>query len=335
MRAMVLHGFGPAESRPLELEDVPRPRPGPGEVLVRVLCCGVCHTDLHTIEGDIVPPRLPLIPGHQVVGVVEEAGAGTSRLARGDRVGLAWLGRTCGECAYCLRGDENLCESALFNGFDLNGGYAEHVTVHEDFAYSVPDGFSDEQAAPLLCAGIIGYRSVRLSGAAPGKRVALYGFGASAHVAIQVLVHWGCEVYAFSRSESHRALASELGAVWTGRTGEEPPAPVQSGIVFAPAGEIVPEALRVLDKGGTVALAGIHMSPIPELDYDAHLYNEKVLRSVTASTRRDGTELLDLAAAIPIRTKTAVFPLEEAGEVLIAVKQGRIDGAAVLRVSEA
>jgi propanol-preferring alcohol dehydrogenase len=332
MKAMVLSAFGPVESRPLAFEEVERPPVGPNEVLIRVLYCGVCHTDLHTVEGDIVPPRLPLIPGHQVVGLVEEVGNGGWRFRIGDRVGLAWLGKTCGTCAYCGRGDENLCDNALFNGFHLDGGYAEYVVAHEDFAYSIPDGFSSEQAAPLLCAGIIGYRSIRLSAAAPGKRVALYGFGASAHVAIQVLVHWGCDVHVFSRSAAHRQLASELGAVWTGRPGDDPPVAMDSSIVFAPAGEIVSAALRALDKGGTVALAGIYMSTIPELDYEAHLYNERVLRSVTASTRTDGVELLELAATIPIRTTTSVFPLEEANEVLIALKESRIDGAAVLQV---
>jgi propanol-preferring alcohol dehydrogenase len=330
---MVLKSFGPAEARPLVLDDLPVPEPGGGEVLIRVECCGVCRTDLHTVEGEIVPSKLPIVPGHQVVGVVERVGLGVRRLGVGTRVGLAWLGRTCGACVYCERGDENLCDGALFNGFDLDGGYAEFVVAHEDFAYAVPDGFSAEQAAPLLCAGIIGYRSVRLSGAAPGKRVGLYGFGASAHVAIQILVHWGCEVHVFSRTASHLELAARLGAVWTGRPDETPPVLIDSSIIFAPAGEIVPWALAALEKGGTVALAGIHMSPIPELDYRTHLYNEKVLRSVTASTRRDGVELLELAAAIPIRTEITVFPLEEAGDALIAVKSGAIDGAAVLRVS--
>ncbi len=334
MKAMVLESFAPAEQRPLRLMDVPVPEPGRGEVLVRVACCGVCHTDLHTVEGEIVPPRLPVIPGHQVSGTVVDVGPDVERLGVGRRVGLAWLGRTCGECAYCLRGDENLCERALFNGFGLNGGYAGFVVVHEDFAYAIPDGFSDEQAAPLLCAGIIGYRAIRLAGAAPGRRVGLYGFGASAHVAIQVLVHWGCEVYVFSRSEPHRRLARSLGAVWTGRSEEAPPAALDASVIFAPAGAIVPEALAALDKGGTLTLAGIYMSPIPGLDYERHLYHEKVLRSVTASTRRDGIELLELAAEIPIRTRTSLYPLEDANDVLLRLKKGRIDGAAVLRVGD-
>ncbi len=333
MKAMVLESFAPVEERPLVLKEVPTPTPGPREVLVRVQYCGVCHTDLHTVEGEIVPPKLPVIPGHQVIGVVEAVGDGVASLSVGQRVGLAWLGRTCGVCDYCKRGDENLCETALMNGFDLDGGYAEYAVVHEDFAYPVPDGFSGVQAAPLLCAGIIGYRAIRLSGAGPGKRVALYGFGASAHVAIQVLVHWGCRVYVMSRSESHRELASKLGAVWTGRSEDDPPERMDASIVFAPAGPIVLDALRVLDRGGTVTLAGIYMTPIPEIDYEKHLYYEKVLRSVTASTRRDGIELLELAAEIPIRTRTVLFPLAQANEALTSVKRGGIDGAAVLEVA--
>ncbi len=336
MKAMVLESCGPIETSPLVLRDVPRPTPAAHEVLVRVRCCGVCHTDLHTVEGEVVPPRLPVIPGHQVVGTVEAAGEAAGRLTLGQRVGLAWLGRTCGGCQYCVRGDENLCPSALFNGFDLNGGYAEYVVVHEDFAHPIPDGFSDEQAAPLLCAGIIGYRALRRARVEPGKRVGLYGFGASAHVAIQVAVHWGCEVYVMSRSESHRRLAERLGASWTGRAEDDPPTRIDSSVIFAPAGSLVPHALRVLDKGGTVALAGIYMTPIPALDYEEHLYHERerTLTSVTASTRRDGIELLELAAAIPIRTETVSFPLEEANGVLLRLKEGDVDGAAVLRVAD-
>jgi alcohol dehydrogenase, propanol-preferring len=322
------------ERRPLELADVPRPAPGVRRVLVRVLCCGVCHTDLHTVEGEILPSRMPVIPGHQVIGIVEEVGEGASKLRVGQRVGLAWLGRTCGTCEYCRRGDENLCSSALFTGFDLDGGYAEYAVAHESFVYPVPEGIADEQAAPLMCAGIIGYHALRRAEIRPGSRVGLYGFGASAHVAIQILNHWGCETYVLSRSASHRALAEKLGASWTGATGEDPPKSIESGVIFAPAGDIVPEALRALSRGGTLALAGIYMSPIPELDYETTLFYEKTLRSVTASTRRDGVELLKLAREIPIRTETVMSPLEAANDVLMALKNGAIDGAAVLRVSE-
>jgi propanol-preferring alcohol dehydrogenase len=332
VKAMVLDAFKPIEERPLALRDVPRPTPGPKDVLVRVSHCGVCHTDLHTVEGDILPSKMPVIPGHQIVGTVEEAGDGATRLRPGQRVGLAWLARTCEDCPRCSAGHENLCDEALFNGFDVDGGYAEYTVVHEDFAYPIPDGFSDEQAAPLLCAGIIGYRALRRAGAGPGRRVGLYGFGASAHVAIQVAVHWGCDVYVVSRSESHRELAKALGAVWTGRAGEDPPVPIDSSVIFAPIGSITLDALRALDRGGTVALAGIFMTPIPEMDYEKHLYYERTLTSVTASTRRDGIELLELAAEIPIRTQTKLFPLEEANEVLRMVKEGSIDGAAVLKV---
>jgi propanol-preferring alcohol dehydrogenase len=333
MKAMVLHSFAPVEARPLALLDVPRPEPGRRQVLVRVQHCGVCHTDLHTVEGEITPPHLPIIPGHQVVGVVDELGEGAERFEIGERVGLAWLGQTCGRCAYCLRGDENLCENALFHGFHLDGGYAEYVRAHEDFVYPIPGGVPGIQAAPLLCAGIIGYRALRIAEAAEARRVGLYGFGASAHVAIQILKHWGAEVYVFSRSESHRRLAESLGAAWTGGAEDDPPVKLDSSVIFAPAGPIVPDALRALDRGGTLALAGIYMTPIPEMDYEKHLYHERSVRSVTASTRRDGSELLALAAEIPIRTSVAGSPLEAANEVLAALKAGEIDGAAVLNVS--
>jgi propanol-preferring alcohol dehydrogenase len=333
VRAMVLRAFAPIEERPLVLSEIPRPEPGPGQILIRVQHCGVCHTDLHTVEGEIAPPHLPIIPGHQVVGIVEELGEGAGRFAIGDRVGLAWLGQTCGDCAYCLRGDENLCESALFHGFHLDGGYAEYVRAREDFAYPIPVGVPGQEAAPLLCAGIIGYRALCLAEAGPGRRVGLYGFGASAHVAIQILRYWGCEVYVFSRSASHRRLAESLGASWTGRAEDDPPARMDSSVIFAPAGPLVLDALRALDKGGTLALAGIYMTPIPQMDYERHLYYERTVRSVTASTRQDGLELLALADEIPIRTTIVSFPLEAANEVLAALKAGAIDGAAVLEVS--
>jgi len=333
MKAMVLDSFAPIEARPLVFSDVPRPEPGRRQVLVRVQHCGVCHTDLHTVEGEIIPPHLPIIPGHQAVGIVDELGDGAGRFRIGDRVGLAWLGQTCGGCAYCLRGDENLCENALFHGFHLDGGYAEYVRVHEDFAYPIPQGVPGVQAAPLLCAGIIGYRAIRLAEAGPERRVGLYGFGASAHVAIQILTHWGADVYVFSRSESHRKLAESLGAVWTGRAEDDPPEKLDSSVIFAPAGPLVLDALRALDRGGTLALAGIYMTPIPEMDYEEHLYHERTVRSVTASTRQDGVELLALADEIPIRTTITERPLEAANEVLAALKAGEVDGAAVLNVS--
>jgi len=333
MKAMVLGAFGPSEAAPLESREVPIPEPGPDEILVRVSCCGVCHTDLHTVEGDLANATLPRVPGHQVVGTVVRSGGMTQgRFAAGSRVGVAWLHRTCGACRFCLSGRENLCENAAFTGLDADGGYAEYVKVPEAFAYEIPGTFGDIEAAPLLCAGIVGFRSLRLSGAGPGSVVGLYGFGASAHIVLQVAKHWGCEVYVFSRSEEHRALARDLGASWTGSAEEVPPRKVGSAVVFAPAGGLVPPVLRGLDRGGTAALAGISMTPIPALDYGLHLYHEKVLRSVANATRRDGTDFLRLAAEIPIRIKARTFPLAEANAVLRLLKEGRITGAAVLTV---
>jgi propanol-preferring alcohol dehydrogenase len=334
MKAMILERQGPIEEKPLELVDVPVPEPGPGQVLVRVSMCGLCHTDLHTVEGDLELPKLPVIPGHQIVGTVEKLGEGVSAPGVGARVGAAWLYAACGACRFCSSGLENLCESARFTGFHVNGGYAEYVALPAGFIYELPEGFGDREAAPLLCAGIIGYRALRLSGIKPGGALGLYGFGASAHVAIQVAVHWGCEVLVFSRTEAHRKHAMELGASWTGTSKQMPPKMPDASIIFAPAGEIVPDALNVLGKGGTVALAGITMTEIPVLDYERHLYHEKVLRSVTASTREDGRELIRLAAEIPIRTKTTLFRLEEANEALWLIKESRISGAGVLDVQQ-
>ncbi|NIN92135.1 zinc-binding alcohol dehydrogenase family protein, partial [bacterium] len=314
MKAMILKRFAPIDQNPLELVDLPIPEPDSEDILLRVKVCGVCHTDLHTVEGELPEVKLPIIPGHQVVGVVEKLGKNTSRFKEGDKLGVAWLYSACGECSFCQRENENLCESACFTGYHVNGGYAEYIVVPEKFAYPIPEIFSDEEAAPLLCAGIIGYRALRLSEIKPGQRLGLYGFGASAHVAIQVAVHWGCKVYVFTRSEEHRELANKLGAVWTGTSKDEPPTKMDSSIIFAPAGDLVLDALRVLDKGGTLALAGIYMTPIPEMDYVKYLYHERTLRSVANATRQDGEELLRIAAEIPIRTTTQVFPLEEANK---------------------
>lgn len=333
MKAMVLRAVGPVEAGPLERREVPTPEPGVGEILVRVSHCGVCHTDLHTVEGELQGVSLPRVPGHEVVGTVAGAGEGTlGRFANGERVGVAWLHSACGKCRFCRSGRENLCQDAVFTGLSADGGYAEYLTVPEAFAYLVPAGFGNAEAAPLLCAGIIGYRALRVSGIRPGGVLGLYGFGASAHIAIQIAKHWGCEVYAFSRNQAHRALARELGAAWTGAAQDEPPRKLDAAVIFAPAGSLVPEALRVLDRGGTVALAGITMSPIPELDYGRYLYQERAVRSVANATRRDGEELLALAAQIPIRTTVETFPLAEANQVLKALKEGRITGAAVLEI---
>jgi propanol-preferring alcohol dehydrogenase len=332
MKAMILRAFKPVERRPLELNDLPVPKPGPGELLLRVGVCGVCHTDLHTVEGELPGVKLPVIPGHQAVGIVEEMGEGCRRFSQGDRVGAAWLRSACGCCAYCLDGRENLCVEGRFTGFHADGGYAEFMTVPEKFAYSLPAAFSDEGAAPLLCAGIIGFRALRVSGIKPGGTLGLYGFGASAHIAIQVAAHWGCRVYVFSRSLEHQQLARKLGAAWTGTANETPPAEMDGAIIFAPAGGLVPAALANTAKGGTVALAGIYMTPVPELDYQKHLYQERALRSVANATRRDGEELLRVAAEIPVKTTVRVFPLEEANQVLGSLKQGKISGAAVLKL---
>lgn len=334
MLAMSLNEPDLIENNPLKLVDIEVPKPGPHQILVRVQECGICHTDLHTVEGELDLPKKPVVPGHQVVGVVEKSGEGTSRFKKGDRVGMAWLYSACGKCSYCQQGKENLCENAQFTGYHVDGGYAQYTVIHEDFAYPIPDGFSAEQAAPLLCAGIIGYRALRLSEIKPGQRLGLYGFGASAHVAIQVAVHWGCKVYVFSRSKEHQKLGEDLGAVWTGKSSQMPPEKLDSAVIFAPAGEIVLDALKALDKGGTLALAGIYMTPIPQMDYAKHLYHERTIRSVTASTRKDGEELLQIAAEIPIRTKTTSFRLTETNEALRLLKQGKINGAGVLEIPQ-
>lgn len=334
MKAMILKKFALIDQNPLELVDLHIPVPGPDDILIRNKVCGVCHTDLHTVEGELPEVKLPIIPGHEVVGVVNNLGKNTSRFKKGDRVGVAWLHSACGKCIYCQRGNENLCENARFTGYQANGGYAEYMVVPEKFAYPIPELFSDEEGAPLLCAGIIGYRALRLSEVKPDQRLGLYGFGASAHVAIQVAVRWGCKVYVFTRSDEHRELARKLDAIWTGTSKDEPPTKMDSSIIFAPAGEIVLDALRYLDKGGTVALAGIYMTPIPEMDYMKYLYHERTLRSVANATRQDGEEFLKIAAEIPIHTTTQVFSLEEANKVLQLLKAGNINGAAILKISD-
>jgi len=330
MRAMVLERCAPAEDGPLRLSDVPTPQPGPREVLLRVLACGVCHTDLRAVEGDLGTDCVPIIPGHEVVGVVEALGEGCQRFRVGQRAGLAWLHWACGACEFCRNGLENLCESARFTGLHANGGYAECAKAPEAFAYAVPEGVEPERAAPLMCAGIIGYRALELSEVRSGGRLGLYGFGASAHIAIQIARHWGCRVYVFTRGEEHRSHARELGAAWVGDAKDSPPEKLDSAIIFAPAGWLVPLALRALNRGGTLALAGIHMTAIPELDYERDLYHERTVRSVTASTRRDGEALLRLAAEIPIRTDVTAYQLSDANKVLAAVKRGEVRGAAVL-----
>ncbi|HEX6311115.1 MAG TPA: zinc-dependent alcohol dehydrogenase family protein [Acidimicrobiia bacterium] len=328
-RAVVVRAPAPIGERPLELVEREPPAPGTGEVRVRVHACGCCRTDLHVVEGDLELPHLPVVPGHQAVGTVETLGPGCTRLEMGDRVGVAWLHRTCGVCEFCRRGEENLCEAAEFTGWTVDGGYADAVTVPEDFAVRLPDGLSDLEAAPLLCAGVIGYRALRRAEVRPGDRVALLGFGASAHLALQVLRHWGCETVVMTRGERHRALARELGATWVGGAAEAPPAASDRAVVFAPAGELVPVALRVIRPGGTVALAGIHMTTIPPMDY-AWLWRERSLRSVANMTRRDADEFMALAVEAGVRTSYETFPLELANDALAAIAADAVQGAAVL-----
>jgi propanol-preferring alcohol dehydrogenase len=332
MKACVLIRPAQVETNPLQYIEVPVREPNNGEVLVRVRCCGVCRTDLHVIEGELTPRKSPVIPGHQIVGIVKRTGKDTSRFSIGSRVGIAWLHQTDGTCSYCRSGAENLCDHPEFTGYTVDGGYAEYVIAPEQFMYAIPEKFTDEQAAPLLCAGIIGFRSLRLSGIQAGGNLGFYGFGAAAHVAIQVARHWGVEVYAATRDTRHQQLALDLGAKWAGGTFAEPPVKLDAAIVFAPAGEIVPTALKSLRKGGTLVLGGIHMSPIPSFDYDL-LYQERVVRSVANNTRQDGEDFLKVAAEIPIKTRVQLFSLSEANRALNALKNDAISGAAVLQVA--
>jgi alcohol dehydrogenase, propanol-preferring len=330
MRAMSLAGPAPVESAPLRCESRATPTPGPDEVLVRVIACGVCRTDLHIVEGDLPLVRSPVVPGHQVIGRVEAMGSQARRFRAGDRVGIAWLRRTCGTCEACRRGRENLCERSEFTGYHADGGFADYAVVPESFAYALPPVFGDAEAAPLLCAGIIGYRALKRSDVPPGGRLGIYGFGASAHVTLQVARARGCEVFVCTREASHRALARELGATWVGDIGDTMPAKADGTILFAPVGDLVPLALQNLARGGTLALAGIYMTPVPSLDYERDLFYERNLRSVTANTRADGEELLAEAARIPIRPATTTFPLEDANQALALLKRGGFAGAGVL-----
>jgi alcohol dehydrogenase, propanol-preferring len=332
MRAWVVASPGPIDGDPLLAVERPRPEPGPGEIRVRVSVCGVCRTDLHLAEGDLPPHRPGVIPGHEIVGPVDAVGAGTSRFSVGQRVGIAWLRHTCGVCRFCWRGRENLCIDPRFTGWDADGGYAEYAVVEADYAYPLPDGFDDQSAAPLLCAGIIGYRALRQSALPPGGRLGIYGFGGSAHLAAQVALHEGAIVHVMTRGAAAQELARSLGAASTQGATAPPPEPLDSAILFAPSGDLVPVALAALDRGGTLAVAGIHLSQIPALDYESHLFGERTLRSVTANTRADGDEFLTLAARIPVRVSTVAFALDEAPAALRALARGQIRGAAVLHV---
>jgi propanol-preferring alcohol dehydrogenase len=314
---------------PLRLEEVPVPAPGPGQVLLRVRACGICRTDLHVVDGELTEPKLPIIPGHQIVGEVVEVGSSVTRPRVGDRVGVPWLGWTCGECQYCRSGRENLCDRARFTGYHIDGGYAEYAVADSRFCLPIPEGYPDLQAAPLLCAGLIGYRCLRMAGDAP--RLGIYGFGSAAHIVIQVARHRGQRVYAFTRSgdKGAQSFATELGADWVGESEAAPPEPLDAAIIFAPAGELVPAALRAVAKGGTVVCGGIHMSDIPSFPYSI-LWGERTVRSVANLTRADGEEFLRLAPTIPIHTQAQVYPLEEANEALGDLRNGRLRGSGVL-----
>lgn len=339
MRAMVLQEYSDVETNPLKLKEVPIPRPEAGEVRIKVNYCGVCRTDLHIVEGELKAPALPLIPGHQIVGFVDEVGPGTQdkkegarSVKVGDRVGVPWLYDTCGHCEYCRSGRENLCDNMRFTGYSVNGGYAEYVVAPVESLVPIPDSFSDLDAAPLLCAGVIGYRSLRVVGLKPGETLGLFGFGASAHLAIQVARYWGCRVMVFTRKKEHQELALKLGAVWAGQPGETPPHACDRIITFAPAGYIIPLALNVLKKGGSLAINAVHMDKIPEMDYSL-LYWEKNIVSVANLTHQDAEEFMALAARIPLSVSTQVFPLEKANEALAKLKKGTIVGEAVLKIN--
>jgi propanol-preferring alcohol dehydrogenase len=332
MLALRLISPGPVSESSLALTTLAAPRLAPHALFLKIRACGLCHTDLHIVEGDLPIHQLPITPGHQVVATVEQIGPGVTQFRVGDRVGVPWLYATCGECEFCQRGQENLCDRAQFTGWDVDGGYAEYVTVHENFAVSIPASFSDEQAAPLLCAGLIGYRSLRQADLQPGEHLGLFGFGASAHIAIQIARHWGCRVSVFTRGPAHRALAELLGAAWVGGSDEKPPTLLDRAVTFAPVGSLVPQALAHLRKGGTLAINAIHMSPIPEMDYNL-IYGERTVRSVANATRRDAAEFLPLAAEIPVQTEVQAFPLEEANRALLMLKRSEIKGAGVLVIN--
>lgn len=325
MKAMVLTRAG----TPLELQNLEIPAPAPGQILIRVKACGVCRTDLHIIEGDLDQPKLPLIPGHEVVGEVVELGEEVHNFSIGQRIGVPWLGKTCDSCSYCGSGRENLCDEASFTGYKINGGYAEYIVAHHGYCFAIPQSYSNAEAAPLLCAGLIGYRSLRMAGNA--QRLGLYGFGAAAHIIVQVARYQGRQVYAFTRPDDLKgqAFALRLGAVWAGGSNTLPPQPLDAAIIFAPVGSLVPIALRSLAKAGVVVCAGIHMSVIPAFPYKL-LWGERMVRSIANLTRRDGEDFFKLAPQVPVRTEVEEFPLSEANEALTRLKNGRITGAAVL-----
>jgi propanol-preferring alcohol dehydrogenase len=334
MNAMILEEISPIEKEPLKMVDLPNPVPGPKEILVKISACGVCHTELDEIEGRL-PPELPIVLGHQIVGRIVTLGSGATKFHVGDRVGIAWIHSACGKCHFCLEGKENLCLEFRGTGCHANGGYAQATVVPEDFAYLIPKGFSDAEATPLLCAGAIGYRDLTLSGIKKGQTIGLFGFGASAHIVIQIAKYWGCEVFVLTRSEEHRNLAKKLGASWAGGPEDRPPKKLNCAIDFTPVGETVLHALKLLEKGGRLVLAVIRKrNPIPPLDYGQLLWDEKEIKSVANITRKDLQEFLPLAAKIPIIPEVQEFRLEEANQALILLKQGKIQGAGVLRMPD-
>ena len=335
MKACTLSNPAPVETRPLTIADIQKPTAAADEVLIKINACGICRTDLHVVENELPVRKSPVIPGHQIVGIIEDIGSNVSEFSTGDRVGVAWLNRTCGKCRFCTTGRENLCELAEFTGWTRDGGYAEYVAAPANFVYRLPENFADLHAAPLLCAGIIGYRALKLANinSWPGARLGIYGFGAAGHICIQIARSRGADVYVATRDrDRHQKLAEELGAVWVGDTFDAPTVLLDAAIIFAPAGEIVPAALKALDRGGTLVLGGIHMSPIPQFEYSL-VYGERVVRSVMNNTRADGIEFLKEAAAIPITTSVQTFPLEDANEALIALKTDAVRGAAVLQIA--
>jgi propanol-preferring alcohol dehydrogenase len=330
MRAAVLHHPAPIATRPLVIEDLPIPEPSPGEVLLRVEACGVCRTDLHITAGELPQLDPAITPGHQIVGRIEKLGQGITNWKQGARAGVSWLGGTDGTCLLCRKGRENLCDHPTFTGYSVNGGYAEYATARADFLIPLPEEQQAVHLAPLLCAGIIGFRSLRVAEVAPGDRVGLFGFGASAHLAIEVLKSWNCDVYVSTRGASHQQLARTLGAVWVGDATDRPPVPLDCAVTFAPSGDVVIAALASLRKGGIVAINAIHLDRIPQFDYDSLLWGERQLRSVANMTRQDAHDFVALAAKIDIRSRTTTFRLEEVNEALLAVSNDAIDGAAVV-----
>lgn len=328
MKAMVLH----KANEPLQLEEVDKPSPGNRQVLIRVQTCGVCRTDLHILDGELEDPNLPLIPGHQIVGVVKETGPAARKFQKGDKIGVPWLGQTCGECGFCQGGEENLCDEARFTGYDINGGFSEFTVANERYCFPIPESYDAHQAAPLLCAGLIGYRSLRMAG--EGEKIGLYGFGSSAHILTQLIVHQGREAYAFTRpgDEAGKQFARKRGAVWAGGSETLPPEPLDAAIIFAPVGPLVPQALKSVRKGGRVVCAGIHMSDIPSFSYKI-LWGERSIESVANLTTRDGKEFMELAPQIPVRSQVTVYPLEQANEVLNDLREGNFEGSAVLTIA--